>query len=228
MTELAGARSLIIAALALANALFVAAEFAIVGAPRANVDHLAAQGSRLAARVARILADPRRLDRYIATTQVGISAASLGLGMYGEQVLAGYIEVWLAPLDAMRLGRHATRWRAASPSASSPTSTSWSARWCPRGWRCSRRMRTSMYVSPIIEALEVALLPLVVALNAAGNGLLALIGIKRERERGRALSHERGAAAHHRREPRSAACCAANRAASCASSSSSATSPPAR
>jgi CBS domain containing-hemolysin-like protein len=37
-----------------------------------------------------------------------------------------------------------------------------------------------MYVSPIIEALEVALLPLVVVLNSAGNGLLALIGIKRE------------------------------------------------
>ena len=34
---------LIIAALALINALFVAAEFAIVGAPRTNVDHLAAQ-----------------------------------------------------------------------------------------------------------------------------------------------------------------------------------------
>jgi CBS domain containing-hemolysin-like protein len=50
----------------------------------------------------------------------------------------------------------------------------------PKGLALQSAMRTSMYVSPVIEALEVALLPLIVALNAAGNGLLAVIGIKRE------------------------------------------------
>jgi len=178
MTE-AAIPVLIIAALALVNALFVAAEFAIVGAPRANVDHLAAQGSRLAARVARILADPRRQDRYIATTQVGITAASLGLGMYGEQVIAGYIEVWLAPLDAMRL--------VASHALASGIALGILTyvhivvgEMVPKGLALQSAMRTSMYVSPVIEALAVALLPLVVALSAAGNGLLAIIGIKRE------------------------------------------------
>jgi CBS domain containing-hemolysin-like protein len=171
----------IILLLVLANGLFVAAEFAIVGAPRASIDHQAAQGSGLARRVARILEDPRRQDRYIATTQIGISVASLGLGMYGEHVLAEWIAGWLARYEE-------NPWIAAHAMASVAAVAILTylhiviGEMVPKALALQSADRTVLYVSPAIEALEVAIKPLVIVLNAIGNGLLRLVGVRRELE----------------------------------------------
>lgn len=168
----------IVLLLVLANAVFVAAEFAIVGAPRASIEHQAAQGSRLAARVARILDEPRLQDRYIATTQVGISLASLALGMYGEHGLAAWIAAKLAPYDA-------SPWIAAHTIAGVVSVAVLTylhivlGEMVPKALALQRAARTVLYVSPVIRAIEVPIRPIVYALNAAGRGLLRLIGVRR-------------------------------------------------
>lgn len=85
----------VIAALILLNGFFVSAEFALATAPISRVARLAETGSRTAQQVLDILRNADLFDRYIATAQVGITLASLGLGMYGEYTLAQWLLRWL-------------------------------------------------------------------------------------------------------------------------------------
>jgi CBS domain containing-hemolysin-like protein len=81
--------------LVLANAFFVSAEFALVGARRTRLDEMSRDGDRKARLARRAV---QSLDRYISATQLGITLASLGLGWIGEPALAGLIEggfTWL-------------------------------------------------------------------------------------------------------------------------------------
>ena len=175
----------IIILLVLANGLFVAAEFAIVGAPRASIEHQASQGGRLAQRVLYVLEDPVRQDRYIATTQIGISVASLGLGMYGEHWLAEQIQPWFVGLETLG-------WIAAHTVASVVAVAILTylhiviGEMVPKALALQRADKTALYVSPLIRAMQHMILPFVVGLNGVGNGLLRLVGIERrevERER---------------------------------------------
>jgi CBS domain containing-hemolysin-like protein len=74
--------------LILLTALYVAAEFAAVGARRSRLRRLAEDGHPLAARILPVVEDPKELDRYIAVSQVGITLSSLILGAYGQAALA--------------------------------------------------------------------------------------------------------------------------------------------
>ncbi|CAH9019663.1 hemolysin family protein [Candidatus Nitrosacidococcus sp. I8] len=66
------------------NALYVAAEFAIVGVRRSQIIHLAEKGTQLAKELLPIVKNPEHLDRYIAASQVGITLSSLILGAYSQ------------------------------------------------------------------------------------------------------------------------------------------------
>src|SRR5262245_58517635 len=74
--------------LVLANAFFVAAEFAIVKVRSSQIE-LRVQGGSKTAKMAQHLIS--HLDAYLSATQLGITLASLGLGWIGEPIVAKLI-----------------------------------------------------------------------------------------------------------------------------------------
>jgi putative hemolysin len=83
---------LVIAAMVVANALYVAAEFATVGSRRSRVQEAARGGSRSAAKLLAIMVSPARLDAYVAACQIGITVSSLVAGAYGQAQLTPLLE----------------------------------------------------------------------------------------------------------------------------------------
>ena len=90
-----------VAVLVLANAFFVAAEFALVSVRPTRVEELLQLGRPGAGSVKSALQHP---DRFIAATQLGITMASLGLGWLGEPALGRLLEPLLALLPAAWVG----------------------------------------------------------------------------------------------------------------------------
>jgi CBS domain containing-hemolysin-like protein len=166
-------------ALLLLNGLFVAAEFAIVSAPRATMDRRAQEGDRLAKRLLRTMTAPRAQDQYIATAQIGITLASLGLGMYGEHTLA----LWLEPrLEAVGAGRLVAVHALASVIAVGVLSYLhiFLGEMIPKGLALSHAEVTARFVYWPMAAVRMVLLPFVLTLNAIGNACLRLIGVRRQ------------------------------------------------
>jgi CBS domain containing-hemolysin-like protein len=85
---------LVVGALILVNALYVAAEFAAVSVRRSRIQQLASDGNPLAQWLLPVLQSPAALDRYIAACQIGITLSSLVLGAYAQATIA----VWLTPV----------------------------------------------------------------------------------------------------------------------------------
>src|SRR5215212_7233936 len=168
--------TLIVMLLLALNALFVAAEFAIVGVSRPVIEQRAAVGDWRARLVARVLRDTREQDQFIATAQLGITLASLGLGMYGEHLLAG----WLAErLDLLG----AARWIAAHTLGSVLAVAFLTylhiviGEMVPKSIALQHAERTVLWIAPVMRGIQVAVLPFVLALNAIGNGMLRLVGV---------------------------------------------------
>jgi CBS domain containing-hemolysin-like protein len=92
------ARLGVVALLVLANAFFVAAEFALVSSRRTRIEAMIRRGDAKAKLARRAITG---LDRSISGTQLGITLASLGLGWVGEPAIAHTIEALFAGLGPL-------------------------------------------------------------------------------------------------------------------------------
>jgi len=170
---------LVITLLVILNGVFVAAEFAIVGAPRAAIDRKAQDGHRLARLVQRVLDDPKQQDRYIATAQLGITVASLGLGMYGEHVLAEWVYGVLG-------GHGLPQWLASHGVASTVAVAILTyfhiviGEMVPKSLALQYAEQLALWITPPMLWIRNALFPFVIALNALGNQVLKILGVNRQ------------------------------------------------
>jgi CBS domain containing-hemolysin-like protein len=171
--------AIIIVLLILLNGIFVAAEFAIIGVPRAAIERRVTAGEPNAILVQAILRDPLRQDRYIATAQLGITLASLGLGMYGEQVLAQWLAGWLEELGT-------SRWIAAHTLASILAIAILTyfhivlGEMVPKSLALMHAEGTALWITRPVLWAKFASYPLVIALNGLGNAILRVIGTERQ------------------------------------------------
>jgi CBS domain containing-hemolysin-like protein len=174
---------LIIMLLILINGVFVASEFGIVGAPKTAIEREAAKGSRSARRVAWVLDDSRRQDRYIATAQLGITFASLGLGMYGEHVAAEWIHAALIEAGWNRLPLAAPILSHTVASAIAIGVLTYFhivvGEMIPKSIALMRPQVTAKGVTPVILFLQYLFFPLVYLLNSTGNMILSRFGVHR-------------------------------------------------
>lgn len=86
---------LIILLLIFINGLFVAAEFAIIAVRDTQMEQMADEGNIVAGYVLQILEIRPRMDHYIATAQLGVTLATLGLAMYGAPVIGRFVQPYL-------------------------------------------------------------------------------------------------------------------------------------
>ena len=80
-----------VVALVAINGVFVAAEFSLVASRRSRINALANDGNRGARWLLGVFDRPTGKDSYIAVAQLGITLASIGLGMYGEPAIAHWL-----------------------------------------------------------------------------------------------------------------------------------------
>ena len=182
-----GFRLAAVLGLVLANAFFVAAEFALVASRRTRIDAMIQAGDVRARAVKQAL---QSLDRTISGTQLGITLASLGLGWIGEPALAEVLAALFATLPHP-LNVIATHSVAVTVAFVLITFLHIVlGELAPKGLALIHPEQTSRWLTGPLMVFTRATNPFIWLLRNSANGILRLFGARRPSERERVHSPE--------------------------------------
>src|SRR5438132_1474379 len=174
-SESLGLRLLAVLALVLANAFFVAAEFALVAARRTRIEALVRRGDRKARTVQAAFKD---LYRQLSAAQLGITVASILLGYVAEDTVAQVFRDWFAALPA------ALEFLARGGIASTVAVALVSflhvvfGEQAPKAWAITHPERTSRWIAAPLIFFSWITRPFTDLLNWSANRVVRLLGLK--------------------------------------------------
>jgi putative hemolysin len=157
-------RILIILLLVLGNAIFVAAEYALVTARRTRLEELAKGGNRRARTALAMLDDP---VRFISTVQVGITVFGILLGAIGASFLTRYFDDWMPEELAFVLAFLILTYLSVVLGELVPKSIA-----------LQRAERLAVWLAVPLDWLGRVAYPLVWVLQKSANGIARLFGVR--------------------------------------------------
>ena len=171
MNDLLGILALVV--LVLLNGYFVASEFALVSVRRTKIDQLVNENVSSARSVQAIL---KKLDLYIASTQLGITMASLSIGFVAEPA----IEHLIAPA-LKNAGLEESTVKTISFATAFIISTILHivfGELAPKTLALQRSEKTSLAVAVPLLIFTTLFRPVILSLNWLGNAVVKLFGLE--------------------------------------------------
>jgi putative hemolysin len=157
--------SAVVLLIVLANAFFVAAEYALVTARRSRLQELAAGGNRRAKMALRIMDSP---IRFIGTVQLGITTFSILLGAVGEPIVEHWIdEPFLATSIAFVIAFTIVTYLHVTL-----------GELVPKAIALTKNESTALWVALPVEGFYLVTYPLVWFLQESSNAFTRLFGIQ--------------------------------------------------
>ena len=167
------------------NAVFVAAEFALVSARRSKIEPLAEAGS---SRARVTVAAMEQISEVMAAAQLGITVCTLGLGAISEPVIAHLLEI---PFHAVGIPDSFVHPIALVIATAAVV---WThvvlAEMVPKNLALVGPERAAMALGPFMRVMVVILKPLVIGLNAVANAAMRLFRVEPKDEVGSSFTHD--------------------------------------